>query len=470
MKITNLLVVAIGSLFLVGCAGTTPSLGKIGKSGNYESSFKTGNFKALSEKLKKSPKDDLLWYLDAGVITRYAKDYNSSNFFFDKSEDKIKQYDKEVLAGKILANVGAVLTNDTFMDYRPKIYEGIMVNTYKGMNFLSEKDFGNARVEFNRALERQRRAKEFFQKEISQQKKKIEKEEEAKLKKKKINTNQVKQATNNSKTKSAIEKRYSNLFAFKPYPDFINPFTSYMSGLFFISAHDYSKAADLLKETYGMIKGNEAGARYVRDDLRYALKMASSLGKSRKHYTWIIFANGEGPSKKELRFDIPLFLVTRGMYYTGIALPTFKENPAAFSALIVKNGKKSIKTKQVASMDKIIKTEFKKRFPLIMTRAITRTVAQSILQYQLKKNGGLIGGLIGAVYQGFMNRADTRQWNLLPKNFQIARVEMRTSLLNIITPSGEKLVTLNLDTNKNHIVFVRVPKQNAKVIYNYISF
>ncbi len=471
MRISSILGITVGSLLLVGCSGTTPSLGSLGKSGNYESSFKTGNYKKIAEELKKDQKDDLLWYMDAGSLTRYAKDYNASTFFFDKSEEKIKQYDKEVLAGTLLANVGAVMTNDTFMDYRPRIYEGIMVNTYKGMNFLNENDFANARVEFNRALERQRRAKEFFEKEISQEKKKIEKEESAKLKKKKLDPKKVKKASQNDKTRNAIEKKYSNLFAFKPYPDFINPFTSYMSGLFFISAHDYSKAADLLKETYGMIKGNEPGASYVKQDLEYALKMASSLGgKAKKHYAWVIFENGEGPSKKELRFDIPVFMFTGGLYYTGIALPTFKENPAAFSHISVRNGKNIVDTKQVASMDKIIKTEFKKRFPVVLTRAITRTIAQSMLQHQLKKNGGLLGGIIGAVYQGFMNRADTRQWRQLPKNFQIARVELNSSTLSVLTPRGGKLAELKINPNMNHFVFLRVPRHDSQVIVTKVSF
>ena len=471
MRIRSFLSIAVGSMLLVGCSGTTPNLGSIGKSGNYQSSMKTGNYKKIAQDLKKNQKDDLLWYLDAGSIERFAKDYNASTFFFDKSEEKIKQYDKEVLAGKIMANIGAVMTNDTFMDYRPKIYEGILVNTYKGMNFLNENDFSNARVEFNRALERQRRAKEFFAKEISQEKKKIEEEETKKLKKKKIDPKKVKKYSQNIKTKSAIERKYSNLFAFKPYPDFVNPFTSYMSALFFMSVKDYAKAADLFKETYGMINGNEPASKYVQDDLNFALKMASSLKtKTSKHYAWVIFENGEGPSKKELRFDIPVFLFTGKLYYTGIALPTFKENKEAFSYISVINGKKIIKTKQVASMDKIIKAEFKKRFPTIMTRAITRTVAQSIIQYQLRKRGGLFGGIVGSVYQGFMNRADTRQWKQLPKNFQIARVELTLPKLTISTPRGGKLVEIKINPNSNYMVFLRVPKYNAKVVYSYISF
>ena len=471
MVIKSMLSIAVGAIFFAGCAGTTPELGSIGKSGNYESSLKTGNYKEALKTIKKSEQDDLLWYLDAGLISNYAQDHNATIHYFDKSEDKIKQYDKEVLAGTVMANVGAVITNDTFMDYRPKIYEGIMVNTYKGINFLKNRDFANARVEFNRALERQRRAKEFFASEIKQEKEKVAAEETAKMKKKKINVHKAKSASSNRKTKNAIEKKYSNLFAFKAYPDFVNPFTSYMAGLFFISSHEYAKAADILKETYGMIKDNEAAASYVRKDLEYALKASATLkNSSKEHYAWVIFSNGEGPSKKELRFDIPLFLVTNKINYTGIALPTFKENPEAFSHLVLKNGVKTVNTKQVASMDKIIKAEFQKRFPTVMTRAITRTVAQSLLQYQMQKQGGLLGGIVGAVYQGFMNRADTRQWRLLPKDFQIARIPLTSPVLDINSPMNNKPIVLNLDQNKNHIVYIRVSTNHSKAITNEISF
>lgn len=471
MQIKSILAMTIGSLFIVGCAGTTPDLGSIGKSGNYESSLKSGDYKAAAQSMKQSEQDDLLWYLDAGLISSYAKDHNATIHFFDKSEDKIKQYDQEVLAGSLLANAGAVITNDTFMDYRPRIYEGIMVNTYKGMNFLSNNDFANARIEFNRALERQRRAKDFFAAEIKQEQEKIDKEESEKMAKKKINANQAKSIANNNKTKNAIEQKYSNLFAFQPYPDFVNPFTSYMAGLFFISTHDYAKATDILKETYGMIKDNEEAASYVKEDLEYAMQASSTQNNNDKnHYAWVIFSNGEGPSKEELRFDIPLFLVTNQLSYTGIALPTFKERPEAFPNLVLTNGTNTINTKQVASMDKIIKAEFEKRFPTVMTRAITRTVAQSLLQYQLRKNTGLIGGILGAVYQGFMNRADTRQWKMLPKNFQIARIPLTSSLLHVNSPANTKPIELNLDPNKNHIVYIRIPTQNSKEIINEISF
>ncbi len=472
MNLKTVVMTVVGITIFTGCAGTTPSLGSFGKSKNYEGVKKTKDFKKLSKELIKDEKNDLLWELDAGLISKYAYDYNQSTYFFDKSEKRIKEYDKKVLAGKLLANIGAVLTNDTFLDYTPKIYEGIMVNTYKGIDFLSEGKNADARIEFNRALDRQRRAKEFFAKEIAQEKKKIEEENKKKLKQKKVNPLDFSKAAQNKKTRGVIEKRYTNLFAFKPYPDFVNPFTNYVAGIYFYNIHDYRKATELLKETYGMIKGNEDGANYVSSDLKLAIKADKSIGvgKNRHHYAWIIFENGQGATKKEMRIDIPLFLVTRKIFYTGIALPTFKANPQAYPYLIVSNDKKIVRTKKLASMDKIIKTEFKKRFSTIMTRAVTRTITQSIIQYQLRKRGGLIGGIIGSVYQGIMNRADTRQWKLLPKNFHIARVEIKNPNLTIKTPSGKNLLTLNLQSGKNYMIFIRIIDKNGNVIHNEVGF
>ena len=467
----NIMFCIISTLIFSGCAGTMPNLGSIGKSANYESLVKMAKYKEAVKEFKKNPVDELLCYLNVGLVSKYAHDHNATISFFDKSEEKIKVYDKEVLAENILANIGAVITNDTFMDYRPKIYEGIMVNTYKGMDFLNNGDKVNARIEFNRALERQRRAKDFFAKEISKEREKIRTQEIQKAKKNNKNPNKLKQIALNKNTKSIIEKNYSNLFAFKAYPDFVNPFSSYISGLFFLSVGDYAKATDILKETYGMIKDNEEASDYVKKDLLYALKASSSINmKGFKHYTWVVFLNGESARKEELKFNIPLFLVTNKLLYAGIALPTFKERPVAFPNLLLRNGKNFIATKQIASMDKIIKAEFKKRFPVIMTRAIIRTTAQTLMQYELQRQGGLLGGIIGAVYQGYMNKADTRQWKNLPKNFQIARIPMTNPLLSIDFAQSQKHLEFNLDVNKNHIIFVRVANINTKEIVDEISF
>ena len=62
---------------------------------------------------------------------------------------------------------------------------------------------------------------------------------------------------------SAINANYPNLSEFKPYPDFVNPFTTYLAGVYFLIIGENSRAADLLKETAGMVPDND----YIKKDL-----------------------------------------------------------------------------------------------------------------------------------------------------------------------------------------------------------
>jgi hypothetical protein len=469
-------ILAASTIFIL--SGCSSSLGNLGKSTNFQESqraFTKAEFRSVYdsyENVDKNKTNDLLFNYDAGTLGYYIKEYEGSVSYFDKAEELIKKYDKEVLAATTLANAGSLFTNDTFLDYRPRIYEKIMVNTYKGIDFLLMGDFVNARIEFNRALVRQERAKEFFKAEIEKKKQEIRQESEKKLKektKKNVDVDSVAKVVKNKRTNSVIEQKYSNLFAFKPYPDFVNPFSTYLAGIYFLNRGDYNKATDLLKESYGMIKGLDEGDSVVYEDFKLADRLKSSIKKDSTNYTWVIFMNGVGPIKKERRIDIPLFLFTSQVHYTGIALPTLKERGLAFANLQVKNKLYSATTKRVASMDRIIKTEFKKRFPAVVERAVARTAVQTIIQYELQKHAGYIGGIIGALYQAAFNRADTRIWEKLPKEFQVARVKSSENL-QIVSSGGVKIADTPTTSEANYMVLVTIPTQGTEPLVSYQKF
>ncbi|GEM_PF-336011 len=421
--------------------------------------------------LDENDTQDLLWTYKAGAAAMDEKLFLRSTEIFDISEQLIKKYDEQILAGKFAASVVSLLTNDNFLDYTPRIYEKIMVNTYKGIDFMLAGRFADARVEFNRAMVRQDRAKEFFAKEIEQTKKKIKKEQKEELKKKgaKGSRKQYKKTLRNKKTLGMIEKRYSNLFAFKPYRDFVNPFSTYMAGLYFYNVHDYRKAEERWKEAYGMIRKLEKGAGIVRRDLRLAVAAKRSGRKHYpRHYTWVVFLNGEGPVKKDLIFNIPLFLVSSNIAYARIALPTLKMRQRAYPDLEIRKGKRRYKTGRIASMDRIIKAEFKKRFDLVVTRALARTVTQAIIQKQLQDHFGIFGTLVGAAYQAVMNQADIRIWDSLPKDFQVARVRSGGKIA--IRAGGKTLYTLKTSRRRNYVVLVRIAEKGDQPIISVAEF
>ncbi|TEY12711.1 hypothetical protein ELQ27_23185, partial [Campylobacter sp. CH185] len=86
----------------------------------------------------------------------------------------------------------------------------------------------NARVEFNRALMRQDKAKEYFAKEIEKNRADLDKAKEDK--------NYDKNMNENSKV---IEEQYDNLFKeFDTTKNFINPYATYLASIFFFMDKD----------------------------------------------------------------------------------------------------------------------------------------------------------------------------------------------------------------------------------------
>jgi len=478
--------------FISGCATSTGSLtsslksslasiknGTPAKDANASKRVKehytTKDYQELYKELDK-PKflksKDLTWSYHAGTVSYMVKDYNKSLYYFNRAEKEIKKYDDKILAGKIASNVASMLTNDRFTAYTPKIYEKIMVNTWKGIDHMLRGDKRLARKEFNRARVRQLRAKAFFAKEIRKEKKELQKEQKATKKKQKskktlFNYNKV---LKDKRVLDPIEKEYSNLFAFKPYRDFVNPFSNYIAGIYFMNAGDYRKATGLLKSCYGMIKGIDQGSRYVLQDLKTARARKRSLRARRRKYTWVVFFNGLGPQKVEKKIDIPLYLVSKNVFYTGIALPYLKMRERAYDYLVVYNKRnRPVRTKRIASMDRIVKAEFKKRFDGIVLRALQRAVVQTIIQKQLHDRLGLLGGIAAAIYQAGMNRADLRSWDMLPKEFQVARIRSGRKII-IKTPQKTEIANITTDPKKNYIIFVHIPTSKSEPVITYKAF
>ena len=167
------LIVAAGLLFICGC--NTPREQLL----TFNNHFEASDFNSAAayagkniQKRKNPDGEDLLWTLQAAAAKRILKDYNSSTQYFDTAEKDLKFYDTRFSGGDEIA---AIAVNDNIVPYKGEQYDGVMANTYKALNFLSENKPDLARVEFNRAIDRQRRTKEKFEKEISERKAQIDK-------------------------------------------------------------------------------------------------------------------------------------------------------------------------------------------------------------------------------------------------------------------------------------------------------
>ena len=409
------------------------------EAGDFE---KARNFAQKKTSQKDTPRgEDLLWSLQIGSIDRIEKNYTQSTEIFDVCEDMMTHFDSE--NSGVGHAVGAVAVNENIVPYTGQVYDGVMVNTYKALNFMSTGQYDLARVEFNRALDRQRRAKETFSKEIQKQKEEISGDE---------NSENVQKSLDNPEMQKRLEEVYPSLYNFSVYPDFVNPFATYMAGLFFLIEGDYSKSIDLLKESAGMMPENTM----ILQDLD-VVERALSEGEAIEPTVWVIFENGLGPVKEEFRIDLPLFIFTDNVRYVGIALPKLMFRQAALTYLELKTDSTTSKTQLVADMDRVIQTEFEKDFKGILTRAIISTTAKAAAQYALENNSNSSWAAVAmAVYNFVSTAADVRIWTALPKDIQAARLVMPEN--GDLTLYGPTLtpIQVKIGNCKYAIVYVRM--------------
>jgi hypothetical protein len=456
-KVTIAVLALVSGLCLSGC---NPTMNDLGVFNNH---FEAGDFKQAGQfaenKIKKDKNpsgSDLLWALQLAASKRADSNHADSIATFDKAEEMMNYF---ATNSEVLDTVGSTLVNDNAIPYKGQEYDGVMVNTYKALDFMAEKKPDLTRIEFNRALERQMRAKEHFNEEIRKLEAQLEKDKEK-------NNTDAKAMADDPQTMAIVNANYPNLSQFEPYPDFVNPFTTYLAGIYFLLVGENSRAADLLKETAGMVPDND----YVKNDLVFADDVAAGKAKL-ENQCWVIFENGLGPVKGEFRIDLPLVLVSSKVYYAGIALPRLTPRSVAYPYLNIKTDAGEYQTRQVADMERVIETEFNKDFKGILIRAIASAAVKAAAQAALKDNDkyGIMTAAI-AVYSIATTAADVRIWSALPKDFQVARCAIPENRLLQVFAGGNTAFDVHIPPCRNAIVYIRIINAGATPICEVLAF
>ena len=406
-------------------------------------------------------RNNLLWELQTGSSLLFSHENNSSIKHLDQSELLIKHYQEQALGKDVTQTISSTLLNDTTRPYTGTQYDAIMLNTYKAINYLAKGDTDGARVEFNRVIDRQRRAKIYFNEMIQKEQKAIKEKEAESLKEGKN------LKVENSQIDIILEQNYPSLHSFEAYPDFVNPMSTYLAGLFAKANKETNKAHSLLKEAYGMMPQN----RDVQKDFEE---------EENEPMVWLIYENGQAPILEELRMDFPIWIFSDRLSYISIALPKLTKRGLALAYLsVVDEHNKTVNTQFLCSMDRVIETEFSKNYPSIVGRAILSTATKTAINYALQKsvdkrdNSGLslFVGVATALYQIASTQADTRIWTTLPKEFQLARFKRPDSgKIDIKAPNGVIIESLDLPKRDNILIYIKIATPYAKASVSVMPF
>lgn len=405
----------------------------------------------FAEQKKKVDADDDVIYtgINTASLARNCQKFTDSNYLFDKVEDAYKfDVDLQGLGSKGGKFIGSMLLNDGAFDYEGKLYERIMVNVYKGLNFMALGDFANARVEFNRALARQDKAKEYFAREIEANRANFDAAKEDANYKQNMNANA-----------SAIMQKYDHLLEdFATTQDYTNPYATYLAAVFFFMDKDYKKAGDLFREV-AIVNKNSAE---FNKELTIFNKFVTSFNTEKlPKYIFVVYESGFGVGLDEFSLTLP-FISNGKIITSSIALPLLKKRGDSHEYLLA-NG---VRTGDFVSFDTIIASEFKANLGVTIGKALSSTIAKTVINAAVANNDPTGGYLALAVsfFNSANTKADVRVWNALPKSAKVLMLENK-GVLSVLTPSGTLLYkNEKLNKNKHFLILIKSVSVGAKSV------
>jgi hypothetical protein len=384
--------------------------------------------------------NNLLWSLDAGAAMVYAGDAAHTIPVLDHAEDMMKRRD--------IGNTGER------GQYHAKTYDGVMVNAYKAIAAMEAGQRDLARTELLRADDRQRRAEDEVQPELAR----------GQARQSQPSGFDFQGALQSVQRDAAYRDSLQELNNYGGYRPFINPFATYLTGLYFLNSAepgDRERARDAFKRVRGMVGENAL----LDGDVALAGQPAKFSPK-----TWIIFENGQGSTLTEysVRFPVPLIGKRHGVSVATVALPRLHENaPAAHGLLVGDGGERTV---EVGNFDYVMRSEFRSRYPSIIAAALVEAAAKiAIEEVAAQEKTGL--ALLAATVVSNISSADVRSWTALPKDFQAARIDApKDGNVRLRTDSGAELGTAKVPTNASSIVYVKMLGAGAAPAIHVLRF
>lgn len=427
----------------------------------YDSAFIAGGYTGVSTTYEdiggivSVDEDDLHELIVAGKAFHDAGKWLKSSQVLELAAHKLKWKEDTIdTPEEVVRFVGTTLTNDTLADYTGKIYEGVMLDYYQALNFLMLGDEAQARIHFNRLAERQSNAQIQLQSYTRTLKKaKTLPDDEGD---REIVVSSLKNSKANFKRgRENLPKNSKSAHIRSPSGDLMN--AVFRSSSSSSTDRKGRKAARAIDAVQSMAPTSTAR--------RFAGKLEKSLKRSKSNKAYILYEDGSGPKIDEFRIDLPLALVSSKVLYSGVALPEFVQGSANNTQLNIKQGKNTQVTVGVSDLNRIASLEFDSSYNTKVGKEVTSTILKTIAQAAInnkidEKSGdnplaGLLMKVAVSVGQAALTQADTRYWNNLPNEIQMAvlnksgqgSIEIRNTL-------GELLASVPV-TAGNQLIYLR---------------
>jgi hypothetical protein len=341
--------------------------------------------KNLDDLTSKDDSDRLLYLMEYGSALQICKDYQKSNRIFLEA-DKLSEQIDYVSVSRV---VGATLLNEEMIQYKGDIFEKLFINASAALNYLELQQYDEAMVEVRR-----------------------------------------------------INEKYNKFSAEEKTSYELNSFAQYLAGLIYENSGKYDDACISYKSAYKLDTSYRnvaldmltACLRAKRgqefEDLSKELSLTNEelafVKRKTKNEKIILYLQGLGPQKaaRPENHLYPYFLPVQSLT---------KEIMINYSDEAEKPNSKVSKT--VYSVEKAAVNTLEADYNALTGRRLAARVAKEVVADQIRQKDKALGNL-ALIVMVASERADLRNWSLLPQTVQVIR-------FNAAKMSKVKVVGLN---------------------------
>ena len=417
--------------------------------------------------------DEVMWRLEAGSFDYLTGRYDRCIEHLDRAEERIAAFDQRAVVN--LRGAGAesamLITNLNALPYRGFCRDRVMAAVIKAFAYLGKHDEEGFRTELFRLREIQDQViaeyDEYFQKE-EEARQRVESSNRKAAKS--VKTGELFSDPSNQEVSKAVAE--TKEIAQRCYGRFLNPLAIFLSGYGYARENDFQNAIVDFDRLYRAMPDHPLLKRYhvtaerlAGRDLPPDLAEEPSLDFVPGHGTVLaIFANGRGAAFRQVALYIPVIL-PKYVSVAAVAWPVCEYYAAPYQKLTLQAGGREFSTAPLADMDAILAQEYTERLPGMIARIVLSTAVKEFASYaaaeaarQANENAGLAIALAAAAYKVIFNTADTRTWEMLPKEYQFVEFPLPADRRITLAPIGTAPVTVEIPpTAGSAILYVNAP-------------
>ncbi len=392
---------------------------------------------------------------------------------FDRAESRMNAYDQEPEV-RLGSSTLALLTHLANLPYEGRAYDRILMHGYKALNYLQLGERDAARVELNRALQRQRDALAANAGRLAEAESAANELRSGRVTDREGNraVYDVSRTTRDADLQRRLGAVDSVVRArIRPYGDYVNPFVVFLDGLFFLTQAEDRSDLERARLSFERVASFAPENPYAAADAAMAEQAAD--GKLPEGLTYIIYEAGVAPFREELRLQLPLYLVTDKVSYVGAAFPYLRFSQGRPPVLNVTAEGVTYPSALVCSMDSVIASDFRNEWPSVVTKTLVGTALKATLdaavqrkaKEKLGERGQAFFEILTAVIQDSTNIADTRTWRSLPQEFHTVRLATPADRQLVLSVGGATQ-TIELPPARINLVTVKLMDPGSPLLVN----